>query len=280
MKLSRKLIPAFAMLLVSAVLMSTASFAWFSMNENVTATGISVTATAPAALWISTDASNWQTTIDMSETLIDGTAAQVAPLTTYYTVTPGETEDDDPTYTYENGISNFNEWKFYGLTSAAGKKVLSNGAIGVQDTAGNITEEALVFPQDVTQENGKTANLELDSGANYYKTVFYLRYEGETGAKTNVNVDLKVTQNDTTGVTDAIWQAMRVALVANNLGTPVIFTPATLGSYTTTAQTLFEITANTNTQVAVYIWFEGTDEHCANKYSASENIWDIELKFS
>ena len=46
MKLTRKLIPAFIMLLVSAVLMSTASFAWFSMNETVEATGMQVTADA------------------------------------------------------------------------------------------------------------------------------------------------------------------------------------------------------------------------------------------
>lgn len=46
MKLTRKLIPAFVMLLVSAVLMSTASFAWFAMNTNVTATGMEVKAKA------------------------------------------------------------------------------------------------------------------------------------------------------------------------------------------------------------------------------------------
>ena len=44
MKLSRRLIPAFAMLLVSAVLMSTASFAWFSMRDEVTASGMTVSA--------------------------------------------------------------------------------------------------------------------------------------------------------------------------------------------------------------------------------------------
>ena len=44
MKLSRRLIPAFAMLLVSAVLMSTASYAWFSMRGEVTATGMQVNA--------------------------------------------------------------------------------------------------------------------------------------------------------------------------------------------------------------------------------------------
>ena len=44
MKNTRKLIPALAMLLVSAVMVSTASFAWFSMNTTVTANGMSVKA--------------------------------------------------------------------------------------------------------------------------------------------------------------------------------------------------------------------------------------------
>lgn len=44
MKKMRKLIPALAMLLVSAVMMSTASFAWFSMNTTVTATGMKIKA--------------------------------------------------------------------------------------------------------------------------------------------------------------------------------------------------------------------------------------------
>jgi hypothetical protein len=44
MKNTRKLIPAIAMLLVSAVMMSTASFAWFSMNSQVEANGMQVNA--------------------------------------------------------------------------------------------------------------------------------------------------------------------------------------------------------------------------------------------
>jgi len=43
MKKFKKLIPALAMLLVSAVLMSTASYAWFSMNNKVNVTGMEVT---------------------------------------------------------------------------------------------------------------------------------------------------------------------------------------------------------------------------------------------
>lgn len=44
MKMTRKLIPAFVMLIVSAIMLSTASFAWFATNREVTANNMSVTA--------------------------------------------------------------------------------------------------------------------------------------------------------------------------------------------------------------------------------------------
>lgn len=46
MKMTRKLIPALVMLLVSAIMLSTASYAWFASNDKVTATGMSVNAKA------------------------------------------------------------------------------------------------------------------------------------------------------------------------------------------------------------------------------------------
>ena len=54
MKLSRKLLPAIAMLLVSAVMMSTASFAWFSVNTTAEANGMSVTVASAKNILIST----------------------------------------------------------------------------------------------------------------------------------------------------------------------------------------------------------------------------------
>jgi hypothetical protein len=42
MKMTRKLIPALVMLLVSAVMLSTASFAWFASNYNVAVNGMNV----------------------------------------------------------------------------------------------------------------------------------------------------------------------------------------------------------------------------------------------
>ena len=58
MKATRKLVPAFAMLLIAAVMMSTATFAWFSTNASVTATGMTVTAeSSNTFLVISNDSS-------------------------------------------------------------------------------------------------------------------------------------------------------------------------------------------------------------------------------
>lgn len=53
MKKMRRMIPAFAMLMVAAIMLSTASYAWFTMNEQVTASGMQVQAKAAGSLLIS-----------------------------------------------------------------------------------------------------------------------------------------------------------------------------------------------------------------------------------
>ena len=54
MKKMRRMIPALCMLLVSAIMLTTASYAWFTMNEEVTASGMQVKAKADGSLLIST----------------------------------------------------------------------------------------------------------------------------------------------------------------------------------------------------------------------------------
>lgn len=65
MKKTRKLIPALVMLLVSAIMLSTASYAWFASNLTVKAQDMSVTATVNTKfLQISADNSNYNTYAD------------------------------------------------------------------------------------------------------------------------------------------------------------------------------------------------------------------------
>lgn len=65
MKAQRKLIPAVAMLLVALVVMSTASYAWFTMSRNVQVNGLDLTAVAPTNLLISTDGVNFGSSADL-----------------------------------------------------------------------------------------------------------------------------------------------------------------------------------------------------------------------
>ena len=58
----KKLIPALCMLLVAAALLGTSTFAWFSMNTKVDATGMQVKATAASSLVITDTAGNINTT--------------------------------------------------------------------------------------------------------------------------------------------------------------------------------------------------------------------------
>ena len=103
MKLTRKLIPAFVMLLVSAVLMSTASFAWFAMNTNVTATGMQVSANSDSIFLEikgTEDGTTWKTV---------GTNALNASLF------PAAHEDDLTTVA---DITDYNNW-YYKYSASA-----------------------------------------------------------------------------------------------------------------------------------------------------------------
>ena len=85
MKKFRKLVPALCMLLISAVLLGTSTFAWFSMNTTVTATGMQVTAkTDHTYLLISdtNDKDTLQTNPTAANRKVDfamGTASELAP---------------------------------------------------------------------------------------------------------------------------------------------------------------------------------------------------------
>lgn len=60
MKATRKLIPAIAMLLISAVMMSTATFAWFTTNGTVSADGITISAKANTTYLLISDETTFE----------------------------------------------------------------------------------------------------------------------------------------------------------------------------------------------------------------------------
>ena len=261
-KLNRKLIPAFAMLLLSAVLMSTASFAWFSSNGQVKASGLAVSATAPAALWISADNNTYGTTATFTNT-----KTLLSPVT-----------DDIGT----NDATNASSWGFYALTTLGMEKIDKNGEIAGQKlTAENLGEDANA--------------LGVADKTNYICQPFYLRYEGKNDG-TNIDkatISAKVIVDkvgDTTA--DDIWKALRVAIVvpktAGNasVGGYAVYEVAGLGNTIDTAITgestnvLLTIAAQETVNVYVYVWFEGNDDDCTNNNSFNATNYSVALEFN
>lgn len=105
MKNARKLLPAIAMLLISAVMMSTASFAWFSMNTQVSATGMQIEAKSDQTfLLISAD----KTTAEEIQAQAQLSVAITGQTAENYTVYPAKVKDttsnsDDITFQYAVG---------------------------------------------------------------------------------------------------------------------------------------------------------------------------------
>ena len=87
MKAFKKLIPAIAMLLVSAVLLGTSTFAWFSMNTKVTVTGMSVTTKVNSNLLISADTteSHFTTAITQDRSALIEPASTIDGAAFWYT---------------------------------------------------------------------------------------------------------------------------------------------------------------------------------------------------
>ena len=109
MKKMRRLIPAIAMLLVSAVMLSTASFAWFTMNDNVTATGMQVQAKASGNLLISKQMLT-AADQDISVSFTDVTKKDLKPVTWNDTTSQWQIPSDAVTIDPLTGTMSANTW--------------------------------------------------------------------------------------------------------------------------------------------------------------------------
>ena len=81
MKLTKKLLPAVVMLLVSAIMLTTSSFAWFSMNTSVKAEGMKVTAVADQVYLQISDSETFDSTDTMVKADAINDEATLAPIT-------------------------------------------------------------------------------------------------------------------------------------------------------------------------------------------------------
>lgn len=255
-KMTRKLIPALAMLLISAVMMSTASFAWFTMNTEVTATGINVTAVAPKSLWIDAGDGNKLTTIPL--------------------VNQNEGASDTGRFEPATPVKKTDAaaWEFASLTNDAAKLVNAKGELGS------------IPGYDASSDDN--AKYWKDGAANYFYNTFNLHLDGEAGSKAGITVKAKIEGTGIVSPDDDIWKAIHVAVVAADSTTPLELdmapksgTGATMnGDYVAFSGNLTNLTVGEAKAIHVYVWFEGGDESCYNAVAYNQKKFTIGLAFN
>ena len=238
MKKFKKLIPALCMLLVSAVLMGTSTYAWFSMNTTVKADGMAVSAEADSTfLQIGTS-----TTITAGNTQVSigNTAASLklaTPLNVASNIAYNATADAESTTT---------PTKF---TSAS--DILWGAAYSFN-------------PSQVQESNVPTL---LQSVNGYvYSTKLYVNVadNGKNGS------DLKLSSVTVTG-TNTIKDALRVMVVCG--GKYMVYDAGLTANAITGDTALLDTITTTATELTVYIWFDGTD--AVSKTDTATNLGEL-----
>ena len=277
----KKLIPALALLLVSAVMLATSSFAWFSMNTSVTVTGMSVTAKVNDNL-------------------------QIAPTTTAATA-----KEDDSAFKYGyvmthttallEPVSSINGVNFF-YTST--KNVSADGD-AASDTYVAYDPDTPAAMTAFNTNYGSTGavgyvdyavQLKADNSSNSPKDVVLsdinLTYAGTAAAQSAFRVAVFVWDMGATGATaaSAPTQSKLVSLLkmdgsAYYTDGKAVTSTSALGDIDGAADdaaTIGEVAANSTKyfKVVVRLWLEGEDESCTNATFASlTQTWDFDLTF-
>ena len=246
MKKFRKLLPALSMLLISALLMGSSTFAWFSMNTTVTATGMSVTAEAPTSLLISKTSA----TAGFGSTVALTNANNEAP-TTFSPVSYA-------------GVCT----KWYGLTADAKALVNENGVMqGVTAVTDGANEESF---SDLKINSDKPV---YEISKAFYHATVWLKVDGKE------NKDVKATLAYETGTTsDSIKNAMHVVFV---VGGKVVSTIDMGDNSALITANLATLTANADgTQIDIYYFLSGNDIDCKNANISADATMSIKITFN
>ena len=265
MKKTLKLIPAIAMLLIATVLVSTATYAWFSMNTSVSATGMQVKAKSSGSLYISNAANEPDyKDIDADTVAFTDAAAELMPTSTI-------------------GLSMTSEgngWYYVAAAAATGYDKATSSAytkVAVADLNKYVLKKTVYVRSETSfkdlQVNGVTINVTPGvSGQTIlgnaltvaFKVTHYTNLsdvEQTTGCNTPYFVSNEATTNRHGGISSTDASSGAVALT---------FTPASsIGTGSEqSALTIWTNSASTNDvtnfvfAIDIFIYFDGQSASC------------------
>ena len=268
-----------SMLLVSIMTLSSATYAWFTMNKTVTVDGMKLKATAEDGLVISDSTkTNWATSWDVNM----ATAATLAPTSNYANAaTAATTFVTNKSDLFDNAKAN-QAADYVDLgTLDWSDQTANSGSIGSKTTG--------------TTPNAVTTNYVL-------KRTFYIKATGDQAWAKNLVIDEVKAEvdGDSAATSENLDKALRVLVVVNDVDA-FVYAPITgaTTSYNwkgtmTGAQAVTTVASTTDStctnvasipivdanavKVDMYMYFEGEDANC--KSSNISNISVDTLKVS
>ncbi len=307
----RKLLGAVGMLSVSAAMLVSSTFAWFTMNKTVQATNMQVKARAEGGLLINevaaADDTNWDDVATAKE--LPGTALYPTSTTngTNWFHANSKKSNDEAGATQDKKDANL---------SATGYEQLTLANQSTAATAGSQAENIIYY-----KNNDKTDGYDgKGTDAAYYVMYkYYLRVSNDTGltlARTvgaqNVAIkEVAVTQPSTPGSAD-LNKALRVGVKiggkmyiyapvygsdstsaqyfactgVTGTGAEQTITNLPVDAFATNAKTFTALkslpgTTGDGTEVDVYLWFEGEDDNCqSDKITTTLDDLKVDVTFS
>jgi hypothetical protein len=316
----KKLLSAVAMLTVSAVTLSTATYAWFTMNKEVSVNGMKLQAQAEKGILINEKAGVSEGT--WSETATAGQA-------TAYALKPTSTYDFGDWWHANSRKTNLEAGIGSGTTVEATNTVdLGSGTYYANLSTANVhTVDAVndgncqidVYYTDGVGSGASSGT--LDAGEGYYiKYTYYIKTSGNEALNVtagNLKAAVKATrtagEGSGTHSNEALDGALRVGIKVDGDSKATIFAPVTTAdetnkvtkdvngsdAYTVTpvrASATGTATAATSINTAavslpavtapgkpvyVYVWYEGEDTHCKSDNLAQIlDNYEIDITFT
>lgn len=285
---TKKLIPAVSMLTVSAMMLSTATYAWFTMNKEVTVTGMEMSTTVTSNLLISADnvEANFTTSLNQSVSGLLEPVSTINGVNFYYTATDnvfgnGDAIEDTYTLLSGDGSSDSDFQDNYGIPSGTAAKGYIDYTFYLKADNANANTAKQIRLTDI--------NL-LDSGAsvgnaNAWTAAIFVHEAQAATAYTTDWAAADVISIDKMSTSLGNFTA-DYAVGSDGASTPTI-EPMALsygGSATTYGNSgvIASVPGGTTKyyKVAVRMWLEGEDKNCTTTiYKNNLDGYTLDLKF-
>lgn len=272
---------ALVMVIVMAAMLSTATYAWFTLTNNATVTGMQMTAGGSSGLKVSKTGEDgtWKDAIDLTQTGEDGEVVtqQINQVTVkeeaaggfvptfyspVYTADAGNTAVTGVAEIAEADLTNYvAKYEYYLKTEAqadASVGLVIGAMPGATETTGLDSNEVPLIDGSFVK-----ATEESDTDTAAYAVRIGLVVDG-TMYIYEPNNDGTITGGSKATATGEAADTYTATVSSNRAGT------VTVGGADSTSDGLFTVTNTQGTKVTMYVWIEGTDNECVDQIKADD----------